>query len=62
MKFYRKRSTDMLTLLLETVTHMVDVYNAEVLPGEMIKILVLPNTDDGKLVYDFAVDQLGEVD
>jgi len=39
---------------------MVKVYNKGNDPDDMIKIIVLPNTKEGKEVYDFAIELLEE--
>lgn len=54
MTFYRKQRTKALTVLMAGIKHMVEVYNNDNNPDDMIKIIVLPNNQAGKEVYEFA--------
>jgi len=50
----------MLKMLMEGIKRMVKVYNENVKLDDKIKILVLPNTKDGKEAYDLAKELLKE--
>ena len=60
MSFYRKKRTQALTVLMAGIRHMVEVYNSMVKDDHKIKIIVLPNNQDGKDIYDHAYELFGE--
>ncbi len=60
MTFYSNQKNKALTVLMAGIKHMVEVYNFDSDPDDMIKIVVLPNNEDGKTVYDFANEIIKE--
>lgn len=60
MTFYRQQKNKALTVLMAGIKHMVEVYNNGNEPDDMIKIIVLPNDQNGKEVYEFAEAMIKE--